>query len=129
MTKYSRQRKLILDAVKENYTHPTADEVYNELRERLPTISLGTVYRNLNRLAEEGVIVRLRIAEGPDRFDCQTQTHYHMRCRKCGALVDLMTDYLEDVDRRIAQATGQRIESHSIMFEGICADCLKKTVQ
>lgn len=123
MTKYSRQRKLILDAVQGNYTHPTADAVYNELKERLPSLSLGTVYRNLNRLADEGTILRLRMEEGPDRFDCQTVAHYHMRCRNCGELVDLMTDYLADVDDRVGTATGQQIESHHIMFEGVCEKC------
>ncbi len=123
VTKYSKQRKLIYDAVKENYTHPTADAIYNELKERLPSLSLGTVYRNLNQLAESGVILRLHLGEGADHYDCQTVDHYHMRCTNCGELIDIMVPHFSEIDERIERLTGNRISGHQIVFEGVCERC------
>ena len=87
--KYSRQRELILETVMENPVHPTADTVYAMVREQEPNISLGTVYRNLNLLAEQGILRRIPMPAASDRFDGRTDSHHHMRCCGCGNLFDL----------------------------------------
>ena len=69
MEKYSRQRQEILDFLVESYSHPTADEVYNEVKKRGSTASKGTVYRNLNFLVEKDIIEKISIQNGADRYD------------------------------------------------------------
>lgn len=129
MGKYSRQRELIRNAVMENKVHPTADYIYNLLKEENPGLSLGTVYRNLNLLAQEGSIQKIKLAEGPDRFDGQVSEHLHMACACCGALVDLPSECrgeMTALDREISRKTGHEITSYSLMFFGICRDCKAK---
>lgn len=125
MVKYSKQRELIYQAVRENLVHPTADFIYNKLKEENPGLSLGTVYRNLNQLAEDGKIRKLKMAGGPDRFDGTLHPHYHMVCRSCGELVDIQCEALEGLTQKAAEESGIQVEGFQILFEGICSDCVK----
>ena len=86
-TRYSRQRELIYEAVKGSGQHPTAEMVYRWLKPANPSLSLGTVYRNLNLLTEEGRIVRM--AFPVERYDADTSLHTHFRCDRCGGVFDL----------------------------------------
>lgn len=126
MVKYSKQRELIYQAVRENLVHPTADFIYNKLKEENPGLSLGTVYRNLNQLAEDGKIRKLKMAGGPDRFDAALHPHYHMICGSCGELVDIECEALEGLTRKVSEESGIRVETFQILFEGICPDCVKE---
>lgn len=129
MIKYSKQRELILNTVKQNRVHPTADFIYNKLKEENPGLSLGTVYRNLNLLAEEGFLQKIKIADGPDRFDGEISEHPHMTCSSCGEVIDLPMDCCEDMkelDRKIEKKTGHRINSCRTAFTGVCSGCLNK---
>ncbi|MDR0570839.1 MAG: transcriptional repressor [Clostridiales Family XIII bacterium] len=123
--KYSRQRELILKTVAESREHPSADEVYQAVREADPKLSLGTVYRNLGLLAESGAIVKIPVTGGADRFDGDTSRHLHMKCARCGGLTDIVTDALAGIDEAVARETGEHILSHDLIFEGICKDCLQ----
>ncbi len=80
-TKFSRQRESIKEYLSHTKEHPTADTVYMNIREKYPNISLGTVYRNLNLLVEQGEIIKLSPGNGCDRYDCNTQSHYHLYVR------------------------------------------------
>ncbi len=82
ISKYSRQRELIYKTVIENKVHPTAEFVYNYLKKDNPQLSLGTVYRNLQQLSDNGEINRLSIPNQPDRFDGVIEEHYHAVCEK-----------------------------------------------
>jgi len=125
--KYSRQREALLETLRMRHDHPTADTLYHALREDFPHISLGTVYRNLNLLADMGVISRIRCEEGMEHYDSDTFEHYHFVCRKCGKLEDLPMKPVADLDRLAAEGGERLVESHSLIFYGQCASCRQDT--
>ncbi len=123
---YSRQREAIKDFL---YTgsHPTADEVYLKVKEQFPNVSLGTVYRNLNLLAERGEIKKLTFAGSPDRFDRNLSKHYHMLCRCCGKVSDLFLPQFDiDLDSLNEGNDTGLIEGYSISCVGVCKECIEK---
>ena len=124
--KYSRQRKLIKDFLISRKDHPTADIVYRSVRQENPNISLGTVYRNLTLLAEDGEIRRLDMGDGVDHFDADISPHYHFICRRCGSVIDLEMDNIETITERAAANFDGEIEGHVTYFSGICARCREK---
>lgn len=120
--RFSLQKQIIWDAL-QHLGHPTAQEVLEEVQKQCPRISRGTVYRNLNRLVEEGALARIFFPGSPDRFDTDTSPHNHVRCSHCGRIFNLASDRMGEIDRKIEQETGFTIETHSISFEGICPRC------
>lgn len=123
ITKYSRQRELIYQTVMENQVHPTAEFVYNYLKKDNPQLSLGTVYRNLQQLSENGTISRVSIPDQPDRFDGITTPHYHAVCTECGSITDVFMENMADIDGLVASKTGLDIVGHEIVFKIICPLC------
>lgn len=126
--KYSRQRELVLNTVMQHPVHPTADYVYSCLKSENPNISLGTVYRNLNQLAEHGMIHRIAICGGCDRFDARIDEHYHMICECCGEAFDVGLNLLGELDRQIAQETGFVVKSHDLIIRGLCPNCKQQSI-
>lgn len=124
MIKYSRQRECILNNLQERCDHPTADMIYESVRAEQPSISLGTVYRNLALLAENGQILKISTGMGPDHFDGCTSPHNHFICRCCGRVMDL--DYVleEKVIERVSNQFDGVIENYDLQFFGKCKDCL-----
>lgn len=120
---YSRQREQVLEYVKSVKTHPTAETVYNKVREKNSNISLGTVYRNLDKLTKEGKLLRIKMANGKDRFDGYTSKHYHAICTKCDRVFDVSLDYFNNVDKVVAKNLNCNVLSHDIIFNIICPDC------
>ena len=90
--KYSKQRASIKDYLMHTTSHPTDDTVYLHIKEEFPNISLGTVYRNLNLLADIGEALRIPTPDGGDRFDGRCEPHYHVVCTNCGNVFDLEMD-------------------------------------
>ena len=121
--KYSKQRELIMEAILSNPVHPTADFIYNHLRADSPTISLGTVYRNLNLLSEHNIIHKIAIPNGSDRFDFRTDEHYHIICEKCSAVLDVELNELHELDKQIEAQTSFSVTGHSIIISGLCKNC------
>lgn len=121
--KYSHQRELIYEQVKQHPVHPTADMVYSALKAEHPNLSLGTVYRNLNLLSELGMLMKIRIADGSDRFDGRTDAHYHMVCEKCGRVFDIELDGLEGEVRAAAARDGHTLTRVTLTLAGICGGC------
>lgn len=120
--RYSRQRELIYQAVLGSKEHPTAEMVYQWLKPVNPNLSLGTVYRNLNLLAEEGVLIRMPFPV--ERYDADTHPHSHFRCKGCGRVFDLALDHDEAIDRLAAAvAPDFRVEGHDLTFTGLCPQC------
>jgi len=124
------QRRVILELLREARWHPTADELFQAVRRRLPRVSLGTVYRNLDLLSEACVIGRIESAIGPRRFDGHVENHTHVHCLRCGSLEDLsfngpsLRDVLENLTGGSETTeTGFRITGHRVDFEGICPRC------
>jgi len=129
----TRQRKVILEELAKVTSHPSAEDVYEMVRRRLPRISLGTVYRNLEVLLETGKIQRLVSGASQMRFDGNAQPHCHVRCQRCGRIDDANLDELEaqlaclkEMGSVLARKTGFEIVGQSIEFVGICPRCKKK---
>ena len=117
------QRQLVIAAVRTLENHPTAEEVYNCIVAEYPDISKGTVYRNLNSLVETGLLNKVAVPSGADRFDHILTRHYHIECTNCGAFSNVDTEYLEDIDLKIANSTKYEMDNHDIVFRGICPQC------
>lgn len=105
--------------------HATADEVYEEIHQNYPTISKGTVYRNLNFLSDSGEIQRISIPDGADVYDKSTHAHYHVKCRICGAVDDIKLE-IEDITKKVEISNGFLIESCNVLAMGICPKCRGK---
>ncbi|WP_027702604.1 Fur family transcriptional regulator [Metaclostridioides mangenotii] len=124
--KFSKQRDMILEAVRENDIHPTADYIYEKLKKDNPNLSLGTVYRNLSQLSVNGLINKVSFPGEPDRFDAILSKHYHFKCNVCGKVLDIESDNLLNLNDCIAREKGINITSSNISFRGICSDCENK---
>jgi Fur family ferric uptake transcriptional regulator len=124
----TRQRRQVLDAVTARCDHPTADEIYMDLRKADSRISRGTVYRNLNILADEGKLLRVMLP-GADRFEARLDIHYHLVCTGCKSICDLPLDYDNALDEQAAEISGYCIGRHRACFEGLCPDCQKAGAQ
>ncbi len=125
-TKYSRQREEIKHYLSTRRDHPTADQIYLAIRQEIPNISLGTVYRNLTFLADSGEILRLRLGNGADHFDYDTSDHHHFVCSQCNSVSDLD---VEITDSMLMLAKGHvpgRLDGCITYFYGICQDCCTK---
>ena len=119
----TRQRQMILDEVKRNTSHPTADEVYRRVRRRLPHISLATVYRNLDLLRQHELIQEVEPGGSQRRFDGQMDPHYHVRCVHCGCVGDVFLQLPAEMDASGQQASDYQILGHRLEFVGICPPC------
>ena len=119
--RYSRQRELIYEALRQTEQHPTAEMIYQWLKPANPSLSLGTVYRNLNLLADEGAIRRM--AFPGERYDAKTMPHPHFCCDQCGAVYDLHLPYDAELDRQALLASGHDVTGHEVVFHGICTKC------
>jgi Fur family peroxide stress response transcriptional regulator len=126
--KYSRQRQVIMDFLMTRKDHPTADVVYTNVRQTDPKISLGTVYRNLTLLADMGEIQRLRLGDGVDHFDADTSPHYHFICSKCGSVIDLEMDNIDDIVDTASKHFDGEIDGHVTYFYGTCGNCRKSNL-
>lgn len=124
-TRYSKKREAILEAIRSTDIHPSADWVYQTLKPTYPDLSLGTVYRNLAKFKEEGVIHSVGIVNGQERFDGVVSPHTHLVCRSCGGVLDLSDVKPEEILdlNQIARQHGVRIDRQELVFYGECPKC------
>lgn len=120
------QQELVLNAVQRMRRHVTAQEVYDAVHQVDPKVSRGTVYRNLNTLAEEGKLRRVEIPNDADRFDFTLKRHYHIRCVMCGSVSDADTAEVDRLDQLVKDDHGFRLLDYDILIKGICPECLLK---
>lgn len=118
------QRQIILEELAKVTSHPTANEVYDMVRKRLPRIGLGTVYRNLELMADSGIILKLEVGGTQKRFDATVAPHYHIRCISCGKVDDIDIEVQDQINAKAAEASDYDILGHHIEFTGICSDCI-----
>jgi Fe2+ or Zn2+ uptake regulation protein len=123
MMRMSKQRQLILRILRATSSHPTADEIFKKARREMPNISLGTIYRNLALLANEGKVLVLDQGGLENRFDATTQNHYHFRCEHCGRVVDVDEPVCQALDESVARKTGFTVSHHILEFRGLCDAC------
>lgn len=118
----THQRRLVLEAVRGRRDHPTADDIFLEVRGRDERISRATVYRNLHLLADDGEITSVR-AGCCERFDARREAHAHLLCTGCGAVSDAPLPYHAELDREVAGLAGYAGVAHATLFEGLCPSC------
>jgi len=117
------QRRVILEELRKVNDHPAADEIYQRVRKRLPKISLGTVYRNLEVLCELGTIQRLELSGSTKRYDGVPNKHYHIRCVECGRVDDAPIAPLNQLEDDLYGTTVYEIIGHNLEFTGLCPRC------
>lgn len=124
----TQQRRVILEELRRAKSHSSADEVYEMVRKRLPRISLGTVYRNLEILSELGEIRKLELGGTTKRFDWDPSKHYHILCINCGRVDNAPLAPLNQLEDELYGATVFTIIGHRLEFTGLCPECSKKGV-
>ena len=125
-SKHFRKRDAILNCVRSTDAHPSADWVYEHVKEQVPDISLATVYRNLSLFKEQGLIQSLGTVQGVERFDGNTEPHVHFICTQCGAVLDLPEISVpEELNSAVARSSGGRVDTCQLSFMGVCGECAK----
>ncbi len=119
----TQQRQVILEELRKANSHLTADEVYQMVRRRLPRISLGTVYRNLEILSESGIIKKLELGGAQKLFDGEAEAHYHVRCLSCGRLDDVSGDLSPIISDVFRDVSDYEIIGHQLVLIGLCPGC------
>jgi len=123
--RFSRQREEVLQILKGTKTHPTAEWIYFQAKKKIPKLSLGTVYRNLNNLHQKGIIKKFQFSTPFDHFDGNTSSHQHFICKKCGKIYDLFLNLEKDLKTEAERKVKFRIEKVEVAFHGVCLNCLK----
>jgi Fur family transcriptional regulator, peroxide stress response regulator len=123
MRRETRQRKTILQILKNTKSHPTVDRIYDEVRKDMPHISKGTVYRNLQVLQDDGDITELKLDGTASRYEIKQKNHYHFRCEQCGQVIDIDMPVKKELDQQAATKTGLNISYHQLEFCGLCREC------
>ena len=127
IVRHSKKRDAMLNLMRGTKCHPTADWVYQRMQEIYPDISLATVYRNLNQLCEERLVMRVGVVDGHERFDAEVSPHAHFFCETCGTVLDLpdnapTKNYLAS----LSEQYGFVAEGHEFKLHGRCNDCANK---
>jgi len=118
----TKQLQVIWEAIKDESSHPTADQIYAKVRKRLPGVSLGTVYRNLQKLVAENKL-QILIHGRSQRFDPLVQRHQHFICQPCGQVFDVLVDSETEVRPLKLPHAGFKVTSHQLSFYGVCKQC------
>jgi Fur family ferric uptake transcriptional regulator len=118
---------VILEELRKVNTHPSADEIYAMVRKRLPRISLGTIYRNLEILSGSGEIQKLDSGSSLKRYDGRADCHYHIRCERCDRLADIFFHPGVDLVARVRELTDYSVVGHQLEFVGVCPDCRRSS--
>lgn len=121
----TKQRQIIYNTLMSQETHPNAYQIYDLVKREIPDISLGTVYRNLNLLVEDGLIRRLDLNDDNVRFDGNIEDHHHFVCQKCGKIIDIKDDYSFDL-KKTENHYGVKIITTQMIFQGLCSVCVNK---
>jgi Fur family transcriptional regulator, peroxide stress response regulator len=124
--RYSRQRERLLHILRKTTAHPTADWLYQRLKKEFPRLSLGTVYRNLSILMEQGLVKKLYYGSTFDRFEANPMPHSHLICEQCGQIADVDLPRIPDLTRQTAGLADFSAAYYKIDFFGLCAKCKKK---
>jgi Fur family transcriptional regulator, peroxide stress response regulator len=123
-SRMTNQKVKIFEYLKSVKTHPTAEKVYREVKKEIPTITLATVYRNLNLLAEKGEILKLEINK-EYRFDADTSDHQHCICKKCWKVMEIFQHEISENAMTKMKCKGFNPTKVNIVFYGTCNDCKK----
>jgi len=129
-TKQFRKRNAILNYLRGVTNHPSAETVFTELKQEIPDLSMGTVYRNLNLFKQQGLAVIVATVKGVERFDGNTDPHVHFICTECDAVIDLMDMEVPESLKEIAQnCCGGNVTDCQLTFTGQCKTCNEKLIK
>ncbi|MBR0277025.1 MAG: transcriptional repressor [Clostridia bacterium] len=127
--KYSKQREAIKEMLYKRNDHPTAEQLYSDLKNDFPNISLGTVYRNLSLLEQIGEIAKISAGKDSVRYDGILEPHSHFMCTECDSLIDLDITLDTDIYSDVETSANGKVNSHSLIFYGLCSKCQKNKRQ
>jgi Fur family ferric uptake transcriptional regulator len=122
----TRQLAAVYEALQEDRSHPSAGEIYRRVRKKLPRISLGTVYRNLQRLVAEGKIRMFLLGERVARYDPMIEEHDHFICQRCGHIEDVLLKRQRQVNLAPLLAEGITVTALTLTIQGLCQRCGQK---
>jgi len=126
-SKNFRKRNAILTYLRGTNAHPSAETIYTDLKQQIPDLSMATVYRNLTKFRQEGMVQCVATVKGVERYDGNTDPHVHFICRHCDAVIDLHELHIPDTLLTQSEAAvGGKVESCCLTFTGLCRDCLSK---
>ena len=124
--KRSKQRERMLALLRATDTHPTANWLFERLKKEFPNLSMGTIYRNIGILVQQGLISRIAFGSTFDRLDANVSEHYHFICESCDAIIDLKLPTKRRLDKQFPASEGFEVHSHAVEFYGLCPKCAKK---
>ncbi|WP_317368172.1 Fur family transcriptional regulator [uncultured Tyzzerella sp.] len=126
--KVTPQRLTIYNYLYYNHIHPSAETIYNSIKEQNPTISLATVYKTLKSLRDSGLVQEINVGEDSFRYDVQLTPHSHIICTKCNSVFDYFPkeNFIDNIQDDVSKDTGFELNSHQMYFYGTCKSCLKK---
>jgi Fur family peroxide stress response transcriptional regulator len=121
--KLTRQREAVLGVIREREDHPTANDIFEAARQRLPGISYATVYNSLRFLKEAGLVHEIKFGDSASRYDRETDRHDHALCSQCGKLVDFDLPQAAELLKAAARRSKFKPESVHLTLKGVCPDC------
>ncbi|MFQ6111169.1 MAG: Fur family transcriptional regulator [Nitrospinota bacterium] len=127
--KITKQRQVILQALKDTHSHPSADWLYDRVKAKIPNVSLGTIYRNLQLMKEHNFIRKVDAGSGIGRFDGNPSPHSHVICLRCGEIKDLDIECPKDLDEQAARLSGYKVLPEGLEFKGYCPNCRAKEME
>ncbi len=119
----THQRRALLEALARRKDHPTADQIFDELKERLTGLSRTTVYRILETFVRVGLVAKISSPQAKARFDADTRRHHHVSCVQCGEVTDLVVSDFDLPDLPESHSSGYRLYDYAITFSGLCPRC------
>ena len=122
---YSSKREAIFKTIAATKSHPSAMWVYEQLKDEIPNLSLGTVYRNIALFKEQGKIITVANVDGEERIDADVSDHAHFVCEKCNGVYDLVFCEESPLEKELSQK-GFVISRKNVVYHGVCCDCCKK---
>ena len=130
VVRFTRQRQAILDVVQSTDVHPDASWVYAQVKQVMPNISLGTVYRSLEALADDGYLVKIHSAGDVTRYDARKEDHHHAVCKCCGKILDVFSPNVRELKKALAALpAGFELQEVRLEFHGICPECASRRTQ
>ena len=123
-TKHFRKRDTILEYLRSTTAHPSAERIFTDLKEEIPDLAMGTVYRNLTLFKQQGLVSSVATVRGVERFDANTQPHVHFICRHCDAVIDLhQMQVPQELQTTAETYVGGQVEECQLSFSGLCREC------
>ncbi|MCP4446744.1 MAG: transcriptional repressor [Myxococcales bacterium] len=129
MIRSTPQQRAILEYLQGSRAHPAADMIYEHVRQDLPKVSMGTIYRNLENLVRDGHITKLDMPGAQKRYDGDLRAHHHVRCDLCGTIADLFATEPTQLAKTAESETGFTIHGCQILFSGLCSSCQKQSAE